>query len=187
MNISNDINAYKLSQLLEIFGDEDKSKFLFKYWVKTNKLRYLPKFIGQTDLSIAPDEIQYVIALETLLETLIDTLKNFIDVGRYCSQSILSLEIDVPTLNVCNDLISALKDLQDIYLRSGLSELYEDLSKAILKITIKIDRLIAFYNSGKRFHFIANINAEDFISSEAINFGVKRGKYFVIDAKNWGY
>ncbi len=180
MNISDDIEVYKLSKLLHVFGDEKNSDFLFEYWVKSNKLKYLPKFLGRSNPSVSSDEIQYVIALESLLESFIDTLDSFI-IDRYCSSDILSPAVDATTIQQCDDLIVELDNLQKVSFNAGWVDLYKDLSEVIAKITAKVDRLISAYGTGKQFHFITNAEPEDFISSEPINLKRKLGKYFIID------
>lgn len=180
MNISDDIEVYKLSKLLQVFGDEKNSDFLFEYWVKSNKLKYLPKFWGRSHPSVAADEVQYVIGLESLLESFMDTLNSFI-IDRYCSSDTLSSSMDETTIQQCDDLIVELDNLQKVSFNAGWVDLYRDLSEVIAKITAKIDRLISAYSTGKQFHFVTNVEPEDFILSEPINLKRKSGKYFIID------
>ena len=180
MNISDDIEVYKLSKLLQVFGDEKNSDFLYEYWVKSNKLKYLPKFLGLSRPSITADEVQYVIALESLLESFMETLNSFI-IDRYCSSESLTISMDTTTIQQCDDLIVELDNLQNVSTNAGWVDLYKDLSEVVAKVTAKIDRLISAYGTGKQFHFVTNIGPEDFISSEPINLKRKSGKYFIID------
>jgi hypothetical protein len=180
MNITDDIEVYKLVKLLQVFGDERNSDFLFNYWDKSNKLKYLPKFLGSSHPSVATDEIQYVIAMESLLESFVDTLKNFI-IDRYCSKENLTLSMDATITQQCDNLIVELNNLQKISFDAGWVDLYKNSSEVIAKITTKIDRLISVYGTGKQFHFVTNVEPEDFISANAINLKRKVGKYFIID------
>lgn len=180
MNISDDIEVYKLSKLLQELGDEKNSDFLYEYWVKSNKLKYLPKFLGRSRASVSADEVQYVIALETLLETFMETLNSFI-IDRYCSSYALAPDMDASTVQQCDDLIVEFEKFQEISFDSSWSVLYEKLSIAVAQITVKIDRLISVYSTGKQFHFITNADPVDFISAEPINLKRNTGKYFIID------
>lgn len=180
MNISDDIEVYKLSKLLQEFSDEKNSSFLYEYWVKSNKLKYLPKFLGLSQASVSPDEVQYVIALESLLESLIETLNSFI-IDRYCSSVDLRPDVDASTIQQCDDLIVELENFQGIPFDSSWNVLYEKMSIAVAQITVKIDRLISVYSTGKQFHFVTNVEPADFVSTEPVNLKRKTGKYFIID------
>ena len=180
MNISDDIEVYKLSKLLQVFGDEKNSDFLFEYWVKSNKLKYLPKFLGSYHPTVASDEVQYIIALESLLESFMETLNGFI-IDRYCSPNNLAVSMDETTIQQCDDLIVELDNLQKVTFNAGWVDLYKDLSETIARTIAKIDRLISAYSTGKQFHFVTNVRPEDFISSEPVNLKRKAGKYFIVD------
>lgn len=180
MNISDDVEVYKLSKLLQVFGDEKNSDFLYEYWVKSNKLRYLPKALGRSHASVAPDEVQYVIALESLLENFVSTLNGFIR-EPYCSVYELAPIADASTIQQCDDLIIELENFQRVSFNAGWIDLYKDLSEAVAKITTKINRLLASHSTEKQFHFITNVEPEDFISGDNINLKRKTGKYFIID------
>lgn len=180
MNISDDIEVYKLSKLLQIFSDDRNSNFLYEYWVKSNKLKYVPKALGRTSATVAPDEVQYVIALESLFESYMETLNGFIR-EPYCSTFELVSPMDTSTIQQCDELIIEFENLKSISFNAGWVDLYKDLSVAFAKITAKINRLLASHSTEKQFHFVTNVEAEDFISCEDINFKRKIGRYFVID------
>lgn len=180
MNISDDIEVYKLSKLLQIFGDDKNADFLYEYWIKSNKLKYLPKVLGRTHASVATDEVQYVIALESLLESYMETLNGFIR-EPYCSAYESAPTMDASTIQQCDELIIEFENLQSVSFNAGWVDLYNDLSKAVAKITAKINRLLASHSTEKQFHFITNIEPDDLISCEDVNFKRKTGRYFVID------
>lgn len=180
MNISDDVEVYKLSKLLQVFGDEKNSDFLYEYWVKSKKLKYLPEALGRTCTSVAQDEVQYVIALETLLESFIGTLNGFIR-EPYCSLYEIAPVTDASTIQQCDDLLIELENLQRVSFDAGWVNLYRDLSEAVAKITAKINRLLASHSTEKQFHFITNVEPKDFISGDNINLKRKTGKYFIID------
>ena len=89
--------------------------------------------------------------------------------------------MDTSTIQQCDELIIEFENLQSISFNAGWVDLYKDLSVAFAKITAKINRLLASRSTEKQFHFVTNVEAEDFISCEDINFKRKIGRYFVID------
>ena len=180
MNISDDVEIYKLSKVLQLLNGQESGDFLYEYWTKSNKLRYLPKFIGRDKDNVASNEVQYIIALEDIFEKLISILRELI-VERYCSQTSEDLDMDYTTLQQCDDLITELENFQNISLDSSWSAMYEKVNISATNICVKIDHLLSVYETGKKFHFITNVKVEDFISSEHINYKSATGKYFIVD------
>lgn len=180
MNISDDVEVYKLSKLSQVFGDDKSADFLYDYWLRSNKLQYLPEFLGNHRVTVGSDEVQYVVATEALLETFVETLNGFVT-DRFCSTERTSPSMDSATAQMCDEFMVELENFRQITFDAGWVDLYEDLSRAIAKTTAKIDRLISAYNSGKRFHFVTNVKPIDLISGKTVNLKSKTGKYFILD------
>lgn len=184
MDISDDREVYKLSKLLQIFDDKKSSSFLYEYWVGANKLRYLPKVLRGSHPSVASNEVQYVIAIESLLENLINKLIVFIK-EPYCSSVKSTFTADISTIQKCNELINELEVFRKVSFASSWSDFYKNLCTVATTIIVKIECLLVSYTTGKKFHFITNVaKPEDFIPGDDINLNNKIGKYFLVDKRD---
>ena len=180
MDISKDRDAYKLIKLLQAFDANNNADLLYLYWEKTNQLEHLPSFLqGRGRPSVAVDEIQYVVALENLLEEFLNVFDSFLK--NYCSSESLSIPKDAEVTARSKDLINLLSKIKKISFKSGWAKLYADFSKTFASAVVAMDRLIALDGTGKSIHFITNIVAEDVISFVEINFERKSKKYFILN------
>ncbi len=184
MNFSTkDKEAYKLTKLLQTFGDEKNSDFLYDYWVKTNKLKFLPAFLSGRNAmpSVIVDEIQYVVVLENLLEIFTNDLQSFLN--KYCSEESVSLTMGATTTEASKDLIDKLSKLKKLSFNAGWATLYEDLNTLLASLTVAMDKLIAYDKTGKHIHFVTNVTADEILSSVEVDFERRAGKYFILNRK----
>lgn len=193
MNIKDDESVYLLSHMYDLFANGSDHSIMCRYWVKANKLAYLSQVVSdeQSLFNVAPDDVKYVIASDTVLEGFVNEFDNFLKNKLYCSDvSEHALEMDCGTEAYCNELIIALKELSSVKLKKWV-DFFEKLCSAVAKVICKVARLNAIVRThikknGKRpFHFLTNAEAQDFLSLE-INFDYNNGggKYFILEKQN---
>ena len=178
---SNDKKAYILSKIIgKLDTSEAGTDFLRKYWIKTGKLKYTQKLLGET-FSFAEDETQYLLNIEYLCQRLMNALNEFLR-EPYCFGTQVDIEPDTTVKFISSELITKFESLKKISLNYGWQELYKSFSEAVLYIESTTSRLIAMQKSEKCVCFYTNITeAEDFLDAKQIDFRQQRGgKYFVM-------
>ena len=177
MDIAGDKTAYLLSKILgELDSEESGTRFLYQYWQKIGKMRYVQMVLGES-ASFGEKETHYPIALEGLCERLISTLRLFLKNVAFSRNDDGEIGQDVTDLSA--ELISAFEGLGKLSLSSyGWEALVGEFSRKVNQIENMISRLqskeIALGSL-----FETNAEAEDFLRADLLHYNSKSGKYFV--------
>ena len=177
MDIAGDKTAYLLSKILgELDSEESGTRFLYQYWNKTGKMRYVQMALGEY-VSFGEKETHYPIALEGLCERLVSTLKVFLKNITYSRDD--DGEIGQDAVDLSAELISAFEGLGELSLSSyGWEALIGEFSRKVNQIENMINRLQSKEIAPGSL-FETNAEAEDFLRADFINYNSKSGKYFV--------
>lgn len=180
MKIEEDLQIFTFSRLISgIENENEATKLLCDYWIncgKLNKLMLL-RCINERNLNegLRLKEISYLVHSENCMEHLYKALDGFL-VAPYCSSETVALDIDGETNSRVNNLISSLKELNNLN-KGQWNSFCNQVAESVAKIESSISVLIG---SGKKFHFCTNANAQQIISGN-VNYDLKSGVYFVID------
>ncbi|MBO7390274.1 MAG: hypothetical protein J6U39_02410 [Clostridia bacterium] len=177
MIINDDLKIYQLLGVLSEFGEKKGGDLLYEYWLKTNKLQYLPFFLDERRPPVSEDNLPYVVASENILESFIEEMTRFL-VG--CTPK---CHMDDDTLLHGRELITQLEGLKRISF-SSWAEFYGKLKRSIDGIRAITQRLLSAALGGRHpYNYLHNLTPIDFISPDPISHEEGKGKYFLLDVK----
>lgn len=179
MDISKDKEAFLLSKIVgALDGEKFGTDFLRQYWMTSGRLKYLPLMLGEA-FDFESDEMQYVLIVEGLCESLVHVLREFLR-KPYCSNGDTETETDPIVYQESSELLVEMEKLQEISLTYGWESFVKSFSMAVYTIKSLIERLMSMNATGKKVRFFSNVKAEDFLRANQIDFQNVNDKCFLL-------